>query len=120
MASAEAMAASLQYQKEHISDTKVPMIMASVIAWFVIAYTAVAMRLISRRLSRTLLKWDDWCILSSLVSIPSLTTYWTITESFEDIHHYIRCSRTGVGQGRIWKTCDSREEFEAVHAGEAH
>ena len=68
MASAAAMAASLQYQKEHISDSKVPMIMASAIAWFVITYTAVAMRFISRRLSRTILKWDDWCILISLVS----------------------------------------------------
>ena len=68
MSSAEAMALSLEYQEEHITDTKAPMIMTSIIAWFVIAYTAVTLRFISRRLSRTVLKGDDWCILGSLVS----------------------------------------------------
>ena len=72
MMSPEAIAAGIEYQKEHIQDSRVTMIMASVIAWFIIPYVAVALRFTSRRISRTVLKWDDWCILLSLVN-PGLS-----------------------------------------------
>ena len=68
MASPE-IEAKLQYQREHISDTHVPQLIAAFVCALVIAYTAVILRLLSRYMGRTQLKWDDWLIISSLVML---------------------------------------------------
>ena len=59
--------AELLYEQAHVDETHVPQLIAAFTVSLVIAYGAVALRLISRRLSRTQLKWDDWTILLSLV-----------------------------------------------------
>ena len=70
MASAEEFA-EIQYEQDHVDDTHVPQLAAVFTAALVIAHLAVVLRLISRRLSHTQLKWDDLVICLSLVS-PSL------------------------------------------------
>ena len=68
MASAQE-AAEVQYEEDHLSDSHVPQLIAVFTVSLAIAYSAVVLRLISRRMSRTQLKWDDWVICLSLVSI---------------------------------------------------
>ena len=99
------MAQSLEYQKEHINDTRVPMIMTSIIAWFIIAYVAVALRFISRRISRTALKGDDWCILGSLVSLAQLCQSIHLL-IFKGFHHHILCAYTSIDTPRLRETRD--------------
>ena len=59
--------AEIQYQLDHISDTKVPGMISSFVISLTTAYIAVCLRLISRRISKTKLQADDWCIILSLV-----------------------------------------------------
>lgn len=67
MASAEE-SAEIRYEQDHVDDTHVPQLAAVFIVALVIAHFAVVLRLISRRLSQTQLKWDDLIIFLSLVS----------------------------------------------------
>ena len=59
----------LQYQKDHIQDSKVPQLIVTGALCLAIAYIGVALRLCSRHLSQTPLKADDYTILGSLVCI---------------------------------------------------
>ena len=59
--------AEILYMKEHINDTKVPGILASNIVCLCIAFSAVSLRFISRRLVRAEFKIDDWMIVLALV-----------------------------------------------------
>ena len=59
--------AEIQYQLAHIEETHVPQLVVVFVFSLVISYGAVALRLASRHLSRTQLRWDDWTILVSLV-----------------------------------------------------
>ena len=76
MATSSSENAELQYEKSHINDTHVPQLIASFVVSLFLAYSAIVLRLISRRLSRTRLGWDDWIIVLSLVS--SLLVPWLI------------------------------------------
>ena len=64
---AAGQSAELQYERAHVSETHVPQLIAVFTVSLAIAYSAVALRLLSRHLSKTQLKWDDWTILLSLV-----------------------------------------------------
>ena len=56
-----------QYEKAHINDSHVASLVATTTITLVIAYSAVLLRLVSRRISHTRLGWDDWTIIVSLV-----------------------------------------------------
>ncbi|KAK3173075.1 hypothetical protein OEA41_006404 [Lepraria neglecta] len=58
--------AEAQYQLEHIDESKVANIMASLIAGLSISFVAVVLRLISRRMVKTPLKADDWMMVAAL------------------------------------------------------
>lgn len=78
MASSSSEIAELQYERNHIDDTHVPqMIVAFVVSLF-LAYSAILLRLISRRLSRTQLGWDDRIIVLSLVSSLSVDHHYSL------------------------------------------
>ena len=64
---AEGGSADIQYEEDHINETRVPELITVLAISLVIAYSAVALRLFSRRLSNTALKYDDWTIMLSLV-----------------------------------------------------
>ena len=63
---------SYQYQLQHVQDTRVPGLISSAVICLTLAYTAVALRFLSRRLGHVKLGNDDWCTLVALVrSIPT-------------------------------------------------
>ena len=53
---------------DHLSDSKVPQLIATFVASLILIYVAVVLRFISRFLSKTAIGADDWIIASSLVS----------------------------------------------------
>ena len=57
----------IQYQLDHIHQSKVPSIIATCVICLFIAYVGVLLRLASRRILGTSLKTDDWAIILSLV-----------------------------------------------------
>ena len=56
---AEAQANHVQYQKEHINDNKTPTIVGVYVLGYVLAVTAVGLRLYSRRVSNLPYLADD-------------------------------------------------------------
>lgn len=56
-----------QYQLDHINESRVSDIVLSHIACLVIAFVAIALRFVSRRMSKTAIKSDDWMIVAALV-----------------------------------------------------
>ena len=58
----------IQYQIDHIGDDRRPSIIAASAVCLLAAYIAVTARLVSRRLQKTPLHWDDYSILIALVS----------------------------------------------------
>jgi len=60
--------AEAQYQLDHINESRLQDIVSSHIACLVIAVVAIALRFISRRISKTAIKADDWMIVAALVS----------------------------------------------------
>ena len=78
MASASSENAELQYERNHINDTHVPQLIVSFVVSLFLAYSAILLRLISRRLSRTQLGWDDKIIVLSLVSSLSFDLFYSI------------------------------------------
>ena len=63
--------AEAQYQLDHINQSRVHDIVSSHIACLVIAVAAIILRFISRRMSKTAIKADDWMIVAALVSDTS-------------------------------------------------
>ena len=61
--------AEILYQEKHISDTKVPDIIATNAICFPIACIAVLLRFISRRRSKIEYEADDWLIVAGLVRL---------------------------------------------------
>lgn len=57
----------IQYQLEHLHDNKIPQLLVSQITCFVLAITAVILRLVSRRLNQASIQSDDYMILIALV-----------------------------------------------------
>ena len=64
--------AEILFQEKHISDNKVPDIIATNAICFPIACTAVLLRFISRRMSKIKYEADDWLIIAGLVRISPL------------------------------------------------
>lgn len=64
------MSANIEYQLAHENQTRVPALIASGAICLSAAYVFVILRFISRRLSRTPIKADDWAIVLGLVSTP--------------------------------------------------
>ena len=61
----------VQYQKAHIDDNKSAGIIAACAICLTAAYSAVVLRFVSRRLSRTSLEADDYFIVTALVGRAS-------------------------------------------------
>lgn len=64
---AELSASDIQYQLEHIDESRIPELLVSQIICFVLAVAAVILRLLSRRLHQAPIKSDDFMILVALV-----------------------------------------------------
>ena len=61
--------AEAQYQLDHVHESRFQAIASSQIACLIIAFIAIILRFVSRRLSKTPIKADDWMIVVALVSI---------------------------------------------------
>ena len=59
-------------------ESQVPQLMGAYITCLIIAYTAVALRFLCRRMKQTQLGIDDWLILASLVSSDSINGKYTM------------------------------------------
>ena len=68
---AQPSAAEIQYQLDHIKDDKSVQMVSSQICGMVIAFVAVALRLVSRRFGRVPIQADDFMIVVALVRIAS-------------------------------------------------
>ena len=116
MATSSSETAQLQYEKSHINDTHVPQLIASFAVSLFLAYSAIVLRLTSRRFSRTQLGWDDWIIILSLVS--SILFPWLLflalcgyewVDREVDIHQYLHILRRRYATNWIrapWNPCD--------------
>ena len=69
---AELPPAEARYQLAHIDESRAKDINSSHFVCLAIAVVAVALRFLSRRISKTPLKADDWMIIAALV-LSSLT-----------------------------------------------
>lgn len=58
----------IQYQLEHSHESRVHVLLVSQIICFVLAVTAVILRLVSRRLIKAPIQSDDYMILMALVT----------------------------------------------------
>lgn len=67
--------AELQYQEAHKDETIQPNFIASLVICTVLAYTAVALRLVARRRQRAHLGADDWWIIGALVCAASFSLW---------------------------------------------
>ena len=61
-------AISLQYERQNLTSSRVPVIIASVAICFPLACIAVILRFVCRRVNDIRIKVDDWTILIALVS----------------------------------------------------
>ena len=59
--------AEARYQLAHIHESRAKDINVSHFVCLAIAVTAIALRFLSRRMSKTALKMDDWMICAALV-----------------------------------------------------
>lgn len=57
----------LQYQEKHKNENRGPEIVVSLAIMLTVAYIAVGLRFISRRIVRVKLSYDDWVIVIGLV-----------------------------------------------------
>ena len=73
---AETQANHVQYQKEHISDNETPTIVGVYILGYILALTAVGLRLFSRKVSNLPYLADDWVIVVALVRVIHRFSLW--------------------------------------------
>ena len=64
---AQPSASEIQYQLNHINDDKSVQMLSSQICGMVIAFVAVALRLVSRRVGRVPILADDYMVVVALV-----------------------------------------------------
>ena len=62
------MTPEVQYHIAHVGDNRSADIIAAQSIMLVVAYIAVGLRLLARRVSRAGMGYDDWMILIALVS----------------------------------------------------
>ena len=60
----------IAYQEAHITDNKAGSIIAASATCYAIGVVAVALRFLSRRLSKIRYEWDDWLVVLGLVRPP--------------------------------------------------
>ena len=66
----------IQYQQQHIDDNRASDLITTFATCTALAYLAVVLRLIARRLNKTTLQADDFWVLIALVSLePSSDQY---------------------------------------------
>ena len=58
----------IQYEMEHETDNAAPRMLASYIVCLVLAYIAVALRFLSRRISKSQINDSDYVIVAATVS----------------------------------------------------
>ncbi|MCJ1351247.1 MAG: hypothetical protein MMC33_001230 [Icmadophila ericetorum] len=90
-------ASEIAYQESHIGDNAKLAIVVPTAVMIAAAYAAVLLRFVSRRLSRTALKADDWSVVTGLV----LTTFVVMV-------YYVSL---GNAMGRHFILVRSRKEF---------
>ncbi|MCJ1407200.1 hypothetical protein MMC19_001271 [Ptychographa xylographoides] len=64
----------IQYMEEHMSDNKIPSIIAVAVTCAVAAYIAVILRFVSRHLLHAQFKADDWFIVAGLILFTAYST----------------------------------------------
>lgn len=65
----------LHYQEEHRNENRGPEIISALAIMLAMAYVAVGLRFVSRRMVRAKLLYDDWVIVIGLVchaALPAL------------------------------------------------
>ena len=68
---AQSSSSEIQYQLNHINDDKSGQMVSSQVCGMVIAFAAVALRLVSRRVGRVPILADDYMIVIALVGLSS-------------------------------------------------
>lgn len=68
-------AEEIKYQQDHKDQNKTAHLVAANVVGLVAAYVAVALRLISRRMSHAALKADDWMMMVGLVKDSFLSCF---------------------------------------------
>ena len=64
----------IAYQEAHITDDRAGSIIAANAICYAIGIVAVALRFLSRRISKIKYEWDDWLVVAGLVRplLPSI------------------------------------------------
>ena len=60
----------IAYQEAHITDNRSGSIIAAGVTCYTIGIIAVALRFLSRRISKIRYEWDDWLVCAGLVRLP--------------------------------------------------
>ena len=60
----------IAYQVAHITDDKAGSIIAANVVCYTVGIIAVALRFLSRRISKIRYEWDDWLCVAGLVRSP--------------------------------------------------
>ena len=63
-----AEAGDVQYQRAHVNESRVSNLIVSAAICLPLAFLAVILRVVARRLGKIPFKADDWCIVVALVS----------------------------------------------------
>ena len=65
----------LQYQQKHRNDNRGPDIIVSLAIMLAMAYIAVGLRFLSRKMTRANLSYDDWVMVIGLVCHAGSSTF---------------------------------------------
>ena len=82
----------IAYQEAHITDDRSGSIIAANATCYAIGIIAVALRFLSRRISKIRYEWDDWLVVAGLVRPPLPSIYISSILLFK-----IRESSTDIG-----------------------
>ncbi|MCJ1263532.1 hypothetical protein MMC22_003402 [Lobaria immixta] len=102
-------AEEIKYQQDHKDQNKTAHLVAANVVGLVAAYVAVALRLISRRMSHAALKADDWMMMVGLVKDSFLSC-------FRSLGDFLNGESCFVGIG---KTRNSTYEASAIRSSMA-
>lgn len=71
--------AQLLYEQQHITDNRTPEMIASHVICLTLAFIAVCLRFLSRRIGRIDYMADDWWIVNALVRLSMVTMVLVLT-----------------------------------------
>ena len=63
------------YEQQHINDNRVATLIASDVTCFILAFIAVFLRLLSRRIGKIKYMADDWLIINALVCLKECSSH---------------------------------------------